>query len=159
MTCLKMYSWAPAKEMLAAEDQLALTGRVEQAPYLGERGCLGLGRPECGYCSIPENATDDRSPLQDLAGLARQAVQARLQDASERGGHVQSLQARQVDAPLFVPAHNDALLNEHLDQLFDVEGVPLGALHNQVAELVGDGCDFLQDFSYQSTALAPRKGS
>ncbi len=126
--------------LLARVDQLALPQRGEQ-----RREDLRLGLAQVGHGRVPKETADDGSALQRLALGRWQAVEAGLQHARQRGWYVDGVQPFGVDGPALVlvqhrplvarpgrcqvarAALDDALLDEHLDQFFDVEGVALGA--------------------------------
>ena len=66
--------------------------------------------------------------------FARQAVDARLQDAGERRRHAHVEQLVGADAPRLAVGDDDAVVDQHADQLFDEVRVAFGAAREQVAQ-------------------------
>ena len=95
-----------------------------------------------------------------------------MQQAGQRGGHLDGRQAVGVDVPALRRgrrrrrigragqslarrgrlALDDPLLDEHLDKLLDVERVALGPFGDEFAQGVGHGVGALQDLVHQGAA-------
>ncbi len=104
---------------------------------------LRLG--QVGHNAVPEEPPDHGRPLQQLSLQLRQAVQARLEQSGQRGGTLssasRSVRTRQRSAPSLEPvlrnrfytAHDDPLVDEHLDQFLSVERIAFGRVDDGVA--------------------------
>jgi hypothetical protein len=112
-------------------------GQGELAP--GQRGqfarCLGIER---GQRLVPEHQTDDAGLLQGQSLGRGQAVQPGLQHTCQGGRYPRREQPGGVDLPGFGVGANRALVDQHPDQLFHVEGVALGAANDEFAQ----GCGY-----------------
>ncbi len=135
---------------IAPDDQFAPGQRVELAVEIGVVG-VAVGRlhivGQRAHGIIPEDAPDDGRPLEHLALLARQAIEAGLEQPGQRGWNLDSLQTFRSHMPdlgwrlagggwrVLATRHslNHPLLNQHLHQLFDVERVALGPINDEPA--------------------------
>jgi hypothetical protein len=107
---------------------------------------------------VPEDAPDHGGALQGQPLLGRQAVQARRQHLGQGGRHAHLRQALPFDLPAGARFADHAFFDEHLDQLFDVEGVAFGMIRHPVQEKRGQVLDLLQDIGNQRAALLPGEG-
>ena len=108
--------------------QFALHHRGQLFGGLGFHGRQGL---------VPEHRAHHAGLLQRAFLGRRQAVQPGLQHAGQRGRHLGHHQAFGVDLPRLT-GFDGALVDQHLQQLFHVEGVAFGAAGEQFAQRGGD---------------------
>jgi hypothetical protein len=102
---------------------------------------------------------DDRGALEQLALGRRQAVQAGLQDASQRRRQAQAASrpgaACQRSPPARITPSSMSIWNE----LFDVIRVAFGLAHDQPADLGGQRLDLRQQRVNQCAALLAPSGT
>ena len=143
---------AGERRRLAPVDQLLAPERFEHS------GCCAVSRSDggCGLLlllraaprarlrraevfdrAVPEDSTDDGGALQGRLLFRTQLVEAGLQHARQRRRHVHLAQSRRVNAPNVRARHDDALVNQYLDEFLDVERVALGPSDDQLAKLRG----------------------
>ena len=117
-------------------------------------GCFVVQRQQGVF---PEHMTDDRCELQCAAFLRRERIEARLQDAGERGRDMGVGQARGDDAPAFGIGHDDAVVDQHLDQFLHVERVAFATAGDQFAKRRGYVREPLQQHSCKCATFVPRQ--
>ena len=62
-------------------------------------------------------------------------------------------QAAFLNLPALILNQDDLLVDQHLDQFFQVEWIAVGALHNQITQTRRDALHLTQDFIYQALAV------
>ena len=78
--------------------------------------------------------------LEARARTGGQCIETGLQHPGQRGRHPGRVHAGRVDVPLWRLRRrvDDPVVDEHLHQLLDVEGVAVGAVQDQLDQFVGD---------------------
>src|SRR5262245_12845549 len=102
--------------------------------------------------SIPEDSTDDRDALKELLQGEGERIQPGLQNTSERGWDAHAGEPRAVHGPLIVTLEDHSVIDQSLDQFFNVEGIAVGALDDQIAQLRRDLGHLLEQLSHQAPA-------
>ena len=144
--------------MPTVKDQLAPFHCAQQRPGIAER----VGFPRCILCCvlhglhsrIPEHPPHHRGALQERFFVGWQAVEAGLQHTRKRGRHACLLQLPQVCRPVLRISLHHPILDQHLDQLFNIKRIALGALHNQIHQRFRRVFHLLQDLAYQLAAVS-----
>ena len=111
--------------------------------------------------SVPEHPADHRRALEGGADPAAEVVEARLQHPGERGRHPARSRARStsiVQRAVGSPGTDHAVVDEHLDELLDEERVAVGAVDDEVDELVRHRRRVLQDLARRGRRW-PRPGA
>jgi hypothetical protein len=85
---------------------------------------------------VPEDRADDAGLLQRELFQSRQAIQPCLQHARQRDRHMGDEQPLGVDTPGLARL-DGPLVDQHLDQLFHVEGVALRRRGDKLAQRAG----------------------
>ena len=143
---------------LPAKDQLPVADSLQKGDdcLLVELGSLfGF---QLGQRCIPEQPPNHRGSLQEHLFRRGQAVQAGLEHPGQGRRHPYLRKPFQLYLPVVLSEQNHAVLDQHVDQLFDVERVALRTLDNQITERAGYAARLLQNLAHQSPAGSPRKG-
>ena len=113
---------------------------------------LDRTRVERGQGLVPEHEAHHGGLLQRQLLGCRQAVQACLQDARQGGRNMRSQQFFGHHFPAVGVGDDGPVVEQHLHQLFHVEGVALGGRRDHVAQCGGHGVEPLQQLQRQLPA-------
>ncbi|HEY2190217.1 MAG TPA: hypothetical protein VGH48_16800 [Caldimonas sp.] len=152
-------------EQLVSEDVLAgvLRRRDVVAPVPGSDQ-LALGEPwqlplgagvDEGDRLVPERQPDDAADLQRLALVAREAIQARLQDACQGAGNLDRDHSLGIHPPRSRPRHDGPGVDQHLDQLFHVERVAISGAGDERTQRGRHAIEPLQELARKLVARRP----
>ena len=129
--------------------------RIDQLATRQQRQNLGRFRIEHQQGFFPEHVTDDGSELERRTLLGRKGIEACLKNAGERCRHARADEPFGYDAPALCIGFDDAVVDQHLDQLFHVERIALRSPGNQFVQRRGNPVEALQQHAGEFAAVAP----